>query len=197
VFIVMAVYFIGFNVYFPYITIYLVNYLHMSNTDAGLLQGLGLLAAALLTIPAARLIDRGRTPLVILAAVAANTAGLMVVGATGNFYILLAGVFGAGAGYILTLQSLLAWIKNLYPEGQRGQFEGVKQIFFVLVPMIIGPAIGTLVINSFGVEMDVNGKMGMVPTPLLFWVSAVLTLFTLLPLAAAGKRMARRLAAKA
>ncbi|MFQ9679608.1 MAG: hypothetical protein ACLRZH_05490 [Ruthenibacterium lactatiformans] len=42
--------------------------------------------------------------------------------------------------------------QNLYPEDQRGQFEGVKQLFFVCVPMIVGPAIATPVINAFGVE---------------------------------------------
>ena len=102
-------------------------------------------------------------------------------------------MFGAGIGYILVLQALTAWMKNLYPEDQRGQFEGIKQIFFVCVPMIIGPAIATQVINRLGVEMEVSGSVGMVPGPSLFLVSAVLTLFTLIPLAAAGKRNKQRL----
>lgn len=96
-------------------------------------------------------------------------------------------MFGAGIGYILVLQSLTAWMKNLYPEEQRGQFEGIKQIFFVCIPMITGPAIATQVINRMGVEMEVSGTMGMVPAPSLFLVSALLTLFTLIPLAAAGR----------
>lgn len=187
VFLVMTVYFIGFNVYFPYITIYFVNYLGYGYGMTGIIQGVGLLAAAVMTIPAARFIDKGKTPQVILTALVCNMAGLVMVSISQSLVVLLIGVFGAGIGYILVLQALTAWMKNLYPEEQRGQFEGIKQIFFVCVPMIIGPAIATQVINRMGVEMEVSGTVGMVPGPSLFLVSAVLTLFTLIPLAAAGK----------
>ena len=193
VFLVMTVYFIGFNVYFPYITIYFVNYLGYGYGMTGIIQGVGLLAAAVMTIPAARFIDKGKTPQVILTALICNMAGLVMVSISQSLVVLLIGVFGAGIGYILVLQALTAWMKNLYPEEQRGQFEGIKQIFFVCVPMIIGPAIATQVINRMGVEMEVSGTVGMVPGPSLFLVSAVLTLFTLIPLAAAGKMNWQRL----
>lgn len=103
-------------------------------------------------------------------------------------------MFGAGAGYILVLQALTAWIKNLYPEDQRGQFEGVKQLFFVCVPMIVGPAIATPVINAFGVEKIVNGVAGMVPGNSLFLISGLVTLLALLaavPRRAHGKSARR------
>ena len=193
VFLVMTVYFIGFNVYFPYITIYFVNYLGYGYGMTGIIQGVGLLAAAVMTIPAARFIDKGKTPQVILTALICNMVGLVMVSISQSLVVLLIGVFGVGIGYILVLQALTAWMKNLYPEEQRGQFEGIKQIFFVCVPMIIGPAIATQVINRMGVEMEVSGTVGMVPGPSLFLVSAVLTLFTLIPLAAAGKMNRQRL----
>ena len=85
------------------------------------------------------------------------------------------------------LQALTAWIKNLYPEDQRGQFEGVKQLFFVCVPMIVGPAIATPVINAFGVEKIVNGVAGMVPGNSLFLISGLVTLLALLPLLPAAR----------
>ena len=57
----MTVYFIGFNVYFPYITIYFVNYLGYDYGMTRIIQGVGLLAAAVMTIPAARFIDKGKS----------------------------------------------------------------------------------------------------------------------------------------
>ena len=188
VFIVMTVYFIGFNVYFPYITIYFVNYLGYDYGMTGIIQGAGLLAASLLTIPAARLIDRGKMASVILGALFCNTAGLVLVSISQLLPVLLAGMFGAGIGYILVLQTLTAWMKNLYPEEQRGQFEGIKQIFFVCIPRIAGPAIAAPVINRLGVEREVNGVMGMVPAPSLFLISALLTLLTLIPLVIAVRK---------
>lgn len=195
VFLVMMVYFIGFNVYFPYITVYFTDNLGMDYTLTGVVQGIGLLAASVLTIPAARFIDRGKCGPVIAAAVGCNLLGLGVVSVSTAFVPLLIGVFGAGAGYILVLQSLTAWIKNLYPEDQRGQFEGVKQVFFVCVPMVFGPAIATPVINAFGIEKVVNGVAGMVPGNSLFLISGVVTALALVPLVPAARReKARRTA---
>lgn len=193
VFLVTTVYFIGFNVHFPYITIYFVNYLGYDYGMTGAIQGVGFLAASLMTIPAAKFIDRGHPTEVILAVLSFNTAGLILVSLSQALPVLLAGVFGAGVGYILVLQSLTAWMKNLYPEHQRGQFEGIKQIFFVCVPMIVGPAIATQVINRLGVEMVVNGAAGMVPQPNLFAISAALTALTLLPLTVARRLCRRRI----
>ena len=70
----------------------------------------------MLTIPAARFIDRGKCGPVIAAAVGCNLLGLLGVSFSTAFVPLLIGVFGAGAGYILVLQALTAWIKNLYPD---------------------------------------------------------------------------------
>jgi MFS family permease len=193
VFIVMLVYFIGFNVYFPYITIYFVNYLGYDYTMTGVIQGVGLLLAVLLTIPAARFIDRGKSPQVISLAILVNFAGLFFVGLSRNIVALFIGVFGAGVGYVLTLQTLTAWIKNLYPADQRGQFEGVKQIFFVCLPMIFGPLIATVIINRFGVQKVVENVSGMVPNGSLFLVSAVITCFAFLPLIPAYRLNKRRL----
>ena len=192
VFLVMTVYFIGFNVYFPYITVYFTDNLGMDYTLTGIVQGVGLLAAAAFTIPAAKWIDKGRCAAVIAAAVAVNLVGLAVVSFTNVLPVLLLGVFGAGFGYILVLQALTAWMKNLYPEEQRGQFEGVKQLFFVCVPMIAGPAIATPVINSLGVEKVVNGVSGMVPGSSLFLISGLVTALCLLPLVPAAKRERER-----
>lgn len=193
VFLVMTVYFIGFNVYFPYITIYFVNYLGYDYGMTGVIQGVGLLAAAVLTIPASRMIDRGKSVAVIVFSLVCNTLGLLLVSLSQNLPVLLIGVFGAGIGYILTLQALTAWMKNLYPEEQRGQFEGIKQIFFVCIPMIAGPAIAAPVIRLLGVEREVSGTLGMVPSPSLFLISAALTLLTLIPLYTAGKLSRQRI----
>lgn len=195
VFIVMLVYFIGFNVYFSYITIYFVNYLGYSYTIAGALQGGALVIASFMTIPAGKLIDKGHLAKVILYALIANTAGLICVAFAGNIVILCIGMFLAGCGYILTLQTLTAWIKNLYPEDQRGQFEGIKQVFFVALPMVFGPIIAAPVINHFGVSMVVNDVAGMVPGPSLFLVSAAVTALTILPLVLANRLHKQRLAA--
>lgn len=192
VFIIMMVYFIGFNVYFPYINIYFVNYLGMDYTLTGLVQGLSLLLAVLLTIPAARLIDRGRNTRVIAIALLINVLGLSMISLSEQLISLAFGMLLTGAGYVIILQTLTAWYKNLYPEEQRGQFEGIKQLFFVCIPMIIGPLISNLIIKNYGIYAVVDGEEGMIPNEILFAVSAVFTLLTFLPLLPAGKLLSQR-----
>lgn len=192
VFIIMMVYFIGFNVYFSYITIYFVNYLGLDYTLTGIVQGGSLLLAVLLTIPAARFINRGKNTNIISMALFINVAGLIMISLTKFLPLLALAMLLAGAGYVIILQTLTAWFKNLYPEDQRGQFEGIKQIFYVCIPMIIGPSISNLVITNFGTKGVVNGEAGMLPNETLFVVAAVLTLLTFLPLIPAGKLLKSR-----
>lgn len=187
VFTVMMVYFIGFNVYFPYITIYFVNYIGMDYDLTGIIQGISLLLAVLLTIPASKLINSGKNALVISSALIFNVIGLLIISSTKLLLVLGIGMFFVGIGYVIILQTLTAWFKNLYPEEQRGQFEGMKQIFFVCIPMIVGPFISSIVINKWGVEKTVNGELGMVPNEMLIIISALLTLFTYLPLIPANR----------
>ncbi len=193
VFVVMSVYFIGFNVYFPYITIYFVNYLNMSYSTTGIIQGVGLLTAALMTIPAARIIDRGKSPALILIAIGFNIIGIAVLCTGKTFMPVLLGTFGVGMGYIIVVQTLTAWIKNLYPEHQRGQFEGIRIVFSVCLPMIFGPAIATPIINNFGIQTVINGVEGVVPTETLFLFSLVITSLAVLPLIPANKLFKERM----
>lgn len=192
VFIIMMVYFIGFNVYFPYVTIYFVNYLGLDYGITGLIQGISLLIAVMLTIPVSKHINRGKNTKVISSALMVNILGLVVISTRPPVIFLGVGMLLTGIGYVIILQTITAWFKNLYPEEQRGQFEGVKQIFFVCIPMIIGPNISSFIIHTWGVEGIVNDKVGMIPNEMLFIISGVITLLTYLPLFPAGKLLNRR-----
>ncbi len=196
VFVIMMVYFIGFNVYFPYVTIYFVHYLGLDYSITGLVQGASLLVAVVLTIPAAGFIDRGKNTRVIAVALLVNILGLVIVAAGSQILILGLGMLLTGTGYVIILQTLTAWFKNLYPEDQRGQFEGIKQLFFVCIPMIIGPAISGLMISSYGTKAVVDGKAGMIPNESLFIAAAILTVLTFLPLIPAGRLLSHRRALK-
>lgn len=71
---------------------------------------------------------------------------------------------------------------DLYPKGERGGFQGVRMVFQVMLPMVIGPQIGSLIISYFGIPMILNGESGFIPTPEIFFVSALLTLLALIPI---------------
>lgn len=183
VFFIMTAYFICFNFFFVHIGNYFIYTLGFAEGDAGVIQGVGLVIAVLATIPAARFINRGQHALMIAAAVISSVIGLTVLGFAGRSLVPIEiGIILAGVGYVLILQTTTAWVKNLYPEGQRGQFEGIRIIFFVLIPMVVGPAIASAIIKAYGVPVVIDGSAGMAPSRALFLWAAALSVLTLAPL---------------
>jgi MFS family permease len=130
-------------------------------------------------------------------ALAVSFVGLFIVSYAGasSIPLLLLGMLLAGAGYVLILQTITAWLKNLYPETQRGQFEGIRLIFFVCIPMVLGPAIGTPIVTHLGKTVMVAGNPQVVPTGVLFRISALVSMLTLVPLWFAERERRRRLGA--
>ena len=192
----LAVYFISFNVYFSHLGNFMIYYLGFTADTMGLIEGIGLLVAMFTTIPAISLIQMDKSSVIIMGAII-NSIGLLIIGlfvspetvnpSTVWNPSLLAGVLFVGIGYILFLQTITVWSKRLYPEDARGQFEGIRIIFYVLIPMIVAPLISNPIIKKSGEFVDEYGFKAYLPTNTLFLAGIVIVLMTLLPLFAATR----------
>lgn len=206
-----SVFFIAFNVYFVHMGNWMIYRLGFTADTMGLIQGIGLAAAMLLAIPAISLINRRRTPIVAAAAILLNAVGLWVIYlfvkpgnvdvsaifATANIPLLL-GVFLAGAGYILVMQAMTMWVKQLYPADSRGQFEGIRVLFFVLIPMFVGTIIGNIIVkNGAGSITNEYGIVENIPTESIYLWASIMVIPALLPLGFASKHYYRRLQERA
>lgn len=197
-FFIMSAYFICFNFFFAHIGNYFIYTLGYSEGSAGIIQGVGLIIALVATIPATKFINVGKHALVISASIVLSVVGLVVLGVSGtSLALIVIGTTVVGMGYVLILQTTTAWVKNLYPEGQRGQYEGIRIIFFVLIPMIVGPTVSSFIIKRYGVEVTINGETGMAPSGALFLFAAAFTVFTFVPLYFAWREKKRDDAVKA
>ncbi|MBR3811882.1 MAG: MFS transporter [Agathobacter sp.] len=177
-----CVYFICFNFYYAHIGNYFIYTLGYDEGTAGILQGVGLGLAILATIPAIKAINNGQHIKMIIGSVIFSVIGLFVIGfAGGTVLLLLPGIILAGIGYVLIMQTTTAWMKNLYPEGNFGQFEGVRIIFNVMIPMVLGPSAANIIIKVFGNPVVIDGKEGMAPSNMLFFTAGILSVFTLIP----------------
>lgn len=193
----LAVYFISFNVYFSHLGNFMIYYLGFTADTMGLIEGIGLLIAIFTTIPAIKLIRADKSSLIISLAIIVNSIGLLIIGllvspdsvdpSTIWNPVLLAGVLFVGIGYILFLQTITVWSKRLYPEDARGQFEGIRIVFYVLIPMVAAPLISNPIIKRSGEYIDEYGFKAYLPTNTLFIAGFVIVLVTLLPLLAATK----------
>ncbi len=197
----LAVYFISFNVYFSHLGNFMIYYLGFTADTMGLIEGVGLLIAMFTTIPAISLIRKDKSAVIILAAILINSIGLLIIGllvspenvntsTIWNPHLLL-GVLFVGIGYILFLQTITVWSKRLYPEDARGQFEGIRIVFYVLIPMVVAPLISNPIIKKSGEFVDEYGFTEYLPTNTLFLAGVIIVLVTLLPLWAAVKEHGR------
>ncbi|MBR4471551.1 MAG: MFS transporter [Erysipelotrichaceae bacterium] len=203
VFLLLTVYFIAFNVYYPHVGNYMIYYLGFKADDIGIIQGIALILGMLSVIPASRLLNKDKFVLATSISVILTTIGLLMLGLFGRpEYIdpttilnwpLLIGLFFFGCGYIMFMQVTSVWMKQLFPEEAKGQFEGFRIIFFVLIPWIVSPFIANPIIKNNGEILDANGLVAYLPTHVLFLVSTLLILATFIPLFfAAGHRNKRR-----
>jgi MFS family permease len=84
-------------------------------------------------------------------------------------------------GQIPTMASGIAhggWVLDSYPEGNVGKFQGIRMIFMVAIPMLIGPPIGSFIIHSYGIPID----DGFIPTPEIFILGGILSLLAIIPI---------------
>ena len=192
VFLISCVYFICFNFYYTHIGNYFIYTLGYDEGMAGIIQGVGLGLAIFATLPAIKLINTGQHVKMIAASVVFSVIGLGVIGfAGGNIVMLLPGIILAGVGYVLVVQTTTAWSKGLYPEGNFGQYEGVRIVFNVMIPMVIGPSAASVLIERFGNPVMIEGKPGMAPTAVIFFAAGILSVLTLIPMFMAAKQKAK------
>jgi len=69
-----------------------------------------------------------------------------------------------------------------------GHFQGIRMIFSVALPMIIGPFIGSAVIKSSDMTYIDMGQVKSVPTPGIFLAAAVVLLVVIVPVLALKKQ---------
>lgn len=174
---------IGLNVFFPYLLIYL----RYTIGGGELIPGLAIMVVAIITsiilsIPLGKLTNRlGRKRMSIISTLLFSL-GIFLLGISQEIISYLISGTMIFIFYTGLSISTFTWIKDLYPEEGRGQFSGYWNLFSGTIPMIIGPIIGGTVYFLFGIEDVIKGETVLIPPIELFFVAALVTLITLIPL---------------
>jgi MFS family permease len=173
---------IGMQVAMPYLIIYLENYVGMTKTQFSVVGGAALLGSALVAIPFGFLADRwNKSAMIFLATVVSSLGGFALSLVNSLAMLALTGFFWQAFALAGSVASV-AWLKDLLPEQNRGKFLGIRMIFWIAIPMVVGPWIGSQLIQAYGIPTTMNGEAGFIPTPILFQVGAAITLLSLIPL---------------
>jgi len=182
----------GYQVYFPYILLYIQHYLGFPLHIASLVVFVAILSGIIAAIPAGVLVDRLGRRTVALMALPLNCAavyalslvkGLPDAVALGIMWVSFSSVLGVAMG---------AWLRDLYPEEKRGEFSGYTILFNVAFTMVPGPLIGSWLIHAFGERRLINGEEAVIPAPVIFQVGAAIALFSLLPMLKVKETLEKR-----
>ncbi|NSW52263.1 MAG: MFS transporter [Anaerolineae bacterium] len=174
---------IGMQVSMPYLIVYLENYVGVTKSEFSVIGGAVMLGSAVFAIPFGVLADRWNKRLMIAIATVVSSAGGILLSLVNSLPLLsitglLWQAFSVAAGI-----ASVAWLKDLLPEENRGKFLGIRMIFWIAIPMVVGPWIGSALIQQFGIATTLNGQAGFVPVPIIFQVGSILSLLALIPLA--------------
>lgn len=175
-----CVFSVAVQVFFPYLIIYIQNYLGI--TDYAIVLGVVLILASAVSVVSGRYIDRlGKLRFAVPA------VAIMLAGLAGMYFVRSqAGVMVAGTvmmgGYMMVSAALGANIRDWTPEGKVGHFQGIRMIFAVLLPMVIGPAIGAAVIKGSDSTYIELGQVKTVPTPGIYLAAAAVLMLVFIPI---------------
>lgn len=182
---------IGMNVSFPYMIVYLENYVGVSKSEFSIIGGAVMVGSALVAIPFGILADRWNKKVMLAIAVVVSSFGGFLLSLMDKLPLLaLAGFLWQGFAVAVSIASV-AWLKDLLPEDNRGKFLGIRMVFWIALPMVIGPAIGSNLIQAYGIPTTLNGEAGFIPVPVIFQVGSAIYLLSLIPLAFLKKQSRR------
>jgi MFS family permease len=173
---------IGMQVSMPYLIVYLENYVGVTKTEFSIIGGAVMLGSAVFAIPFGILADRWNKYRMIAFAILGSSLGGILLSLVSTLPLLaLTGLVWQAFSVAGGIASV-AWLKDLLPEQKRGKFLGIRMIFWIAIPMVIGPWIGSTLIRNFGIPTTLNETSGFIPVPVIFQVGSVISLFSLIPL---------------
>ena len=106
-----------------------------------------------------------------------------------NLYLMLVGAVFMLIGYLVIMIQFGANVRDSIPQDKVGLFQGVRMIFFVLIPMVVGPTLGNIATKNSKVTItDISGAESMLPTEMMFLYAAIVAVFIFIPLLAYLKK---------
>ena len=187
----MGIFSISSQVFFPYIFIYLDKHVDMSALGSMLTPGVIVLAAIIAVALIGTLVyiiimsDRkGKAPYLYPAVVFYLIGLVLVFIADSNILYFILSALVTLVGYGLLMIMLGAAVRDFTPEDKTGQLQGIRMIFSVLLPMLIGPTVAEKISTAYSTTTYINdyGEVLPTPAPHIFLASAAIGVIIVIPL---------------
>jgi len=161
-----AVFGISIQIFMPYLILYYSVSLGLENYV--FIMAPAIIIAAVVTVFWGRLYDKRGFTLSVSLALLMLMAGYILLYAFKSVPLVFAGSLLMMCGYLSASAAFGAVIRDYTPENKAGGFQGLRIVGQVLVPGIIGPAVGAYVLrNALTVKGD-DGTESFIPNENIF-----------------------------
>ncbi|MBR2455121.1 MAG: MFS transporter [Clostridia bacterium] len=181
---------VAFQVFYPYLLTY-VQYVIIPDNGgiANMLRlpviitavvVVAILLACIVTLLKLSTKKRG---ICLLIGVVMLTLGFFILSTSTSVYVILVSLLPVVLGNALVNILFNAAVKDFIPEGKAGRFQGIRMIFVVLIPMVIGPVIGDMACQR-AAQTIINevGASVIVPAKNMFLWAGIVCIFGIIPL---------------
>ena len=157
---------IAINIFMPYLILYYSVSLGME--DYVLIFAPAIILAAVFTAIYGRVYDRKGFKMAVLPALGLLMAGFVVLYFCKTTVPVFVGSLLMMCGYLSGMAGFGAVLRDHTPENKAGMFQGQRIVGQVLVPGIIGPAIGAAVLQNAQTIVNDDGTTSFIPNENIF-----------------------------
>ena len=195
---------IAIQVFMPYLIIYMKSYLHFDDLEYSIVFAVAILLGAAVNVYLGGLSDKKEKSKLLYIASVILSIGLLVMYIASRVVdvenkLAMMVVFGIG-GFIMICGNIFSSalngsiLRDHTPEGAAGKMQGIRMFASVLIPMIVGPAIGNAINKAQGIELPDPGIDAVttkyIPAPEIFLAGSIVAILALavIPLIAKAEK---------
>ena len=186
----LALFNISIQIFMPYLILYYTESLGIANYV--LIFAPAIVVAAVFTGLYGKVYDRKGFKAAVL-----PTIAMLVAGYIGLYFfrsllpvfvfstIMMCGFLGTGA-------MMGAMVRDHTPQKKAGMFQGLRIIGQVLIPGVVGPAIGAAILANADTVVNTDGTISFIPNENIFLGALIAIVFTFVALVPLFKMMKKR-----
>ena len=184
-----AVFGIAIQIYMPYLILYYNVSLGMDNYV--LIMAPAIILAAVFTALYGRVYDRRGFSAAIVPAMLLLMVGFVLLYLFKGTLLVFIGSLLMMCGYLAGMAVFGAMLRDYTPLNRSGMFQGLRIVGQVLIPGIVGPAIGAWVLRDAATVLNDDGTSSFIPDESIFLaalIAAAAVWLVLIPLLKIRKR---------
>ena len=184
----LCIFNIAFQVFFPYLFVYLGDVVLPANEGVNFLS-VGIILPAVIAVVSIvagivilMKVAEKRKSVAFLTSSALLVVGLFILSTSTNILTIIIGIAPVLIGYLVLTIQLGASTRDYTPQDNVGLFQGIRMVFSVLIPMVVGPTLGNIATKN------TTGAEDVLPTKAIFLYAGVVALFVFIPMIALLKK---------